>query len=328
VASIDRILASLYTVADRLAQALGAIVTTVELAEDVHQRLTALGAYGTADRMTELLDLLAEATARLSAAEGTAHEAIMLTLAARNGAGSGGVGDHSPGRWSAPTGQPAPRPGEGVDRRGIDRGAAGRHGNPADAGQRPRHQRLRGSGPDQRVANGGRPELGTDHPEDQRLDRPHRRHAEPGKIAGAGSSPPASPHPTAPTPARVHPNVPPYDGGKAQGILDIAGREQPLISGEDGPGRWLVDNLPGGPGSGLTRAWTHVEGHAAGVMHQHHITHANLYINKAPCRHRPGKMPLRAAQAAASRIRPGRTLPQRQRRNQHLAVRSRAQGLE
>jgi hypothetical protein len=81
----------------------------------------------------------------------------------------------------------------------------------------------------------------------------------------------------------VHPDVPPYDGGKVQGVLDTGGPETPLISGEDGPGRWLVDNLPGGPGSGLTRAWTHVDGHDAGVMHQRSLKHADLYINKVPC---------------------------------------------
>jgi len=77
--------------------------------------------------------------------------------------------------------------------------------------------------------------------------------------------------------------VPPYDGGKVQGILDTGDREVPLISGEDGPGQWLIENLPGGPGSGLTRAWTHVEGHAAGYMHQNNVRHADLFINKAPC---------------------------------------------
>lgn len=85
--------------------------------------------------------------------------------------------------------------------------------------------------------------------------------------------------------------MPLYDGGKAQGVININGRETPLISGEDGPGRWLVENLPGGPGSGLTRAWTHVEGHAAGLMHQTKSPEqdsgrpqrADLFINKAPC---------------------------------------------
>lgn len=77
--------------------------------------------------------------------------------------------------------------------------------------------------------------------------------------------------------------MPPYDGGKVRGVLELGGVEQPLVSGENGPGRWLVDHLPGGPGSGLTRAWTHVEGHAAGLMRQHNATRADLYINKAPC---------------------------------------------
>jgi hypothetical protein len=77
--------------------------------------------------------------------------------------------------------------------------------------------------------------------------------------------------------------VPPYDGGKVRGILNTGDREVPLISGEDGPGRWLIDNIPGGPGSGLTRAWTHVEGHAAGHMHQNDVQHADLFINKGPC---------------------------------------------
>ena len=77
--------------------------------------------------------------------------------------------------------------------------------------------------------------------------------------------------------------MPPYDGGKVRGVLNIGGKETPLISGEDGPGRWLIENLPGGPGSGLTRAWTHVEGHAAGTMHQTKASRADLYINKVPC---------------------------------------------
>jgi hypothetical protein len=84
-------------------------------------------------------------------------------------------------------------------------------------------------------------------------------------------------------PGRVHPDLPLYDGGKVQGILRIGDKEIPLISGESGPGRWLKDNLPGGPGSGLTRAWTHVEGHTAGYMHQNGVQAAELFINKVPC---------------------------------------------
>ena len=45
----------------------------------------------------------------------------------------------------------------------------------------------------------------------------------------------------------------------------------------------MKDNLTGGKGSGLTRAWTHVEGHAAGLMHQNHTRQADLFINKIPC---------------------------------------------
>lgn len=82
---------------------------------------------------------------------------------------------------------------------------------------------------------------------------------------------------------RIHPGVPPYDGGKVRGVLRLDDAETSLVSGEDGPGRWLVNNLPGGPGSGLTRAWTHVEGHAAGIMREREVKRAELFINKAPC---------------------------------------------
>jgi len=84
-------------------------------------------------------------------------------------------------------------------------------------------------------------------------------------------------------PARVHPQVPPYSGGKTEGLLTAGTAQQPLVSGETGPGTWLVEHLPGGPGSGLTRAWTHVEGHAAGYMHRHRIAQAELFINQIPC---------------------------------------------
>jgi hypothetical protein len=83
--------------------------------------------------------------------------------------------------------------------------------------------------------------------------------------------------------SNVHPNVPAYDGPPAQGVLRVGNVEVPLRSGTQGPGTWLTDNLEGGPGSGLTRAWTHVEGHAAGVMNELGIKGADLYINKPPC---------------------------------------------
>ena len=94
--------------------------------------------------------------------------------------------------------------------------------------------------------------------------------------------------------------MPPYTGGKVEGVLRVAGTERSLVSGEVGPGGWLKDNLPGGPGSGLTRAWTHVEGHAAGVMHQDGVTAAELFINKVPC----------ATGAAKCRYVLGKLLPQ------------------
>lgn len=51
-----------------------------------------------------------------------------------------------------------------------------------------------------------------------------------------------------PPPVRVHPNVPPYTGGKTEGILKVGAAEEPLASGEDGHGRWLIEHVPGGPG--------------------------------------------------------------------------------
>jgi hypothetical protein len=84
-------------------------------------------------------------------------------------------------------------------------------------------------------------------------------------------------------PGQVHPKVPPYEGGKTSGLLKIGDTEEPLVSGETGPGQWLMDNLTGGPGSGLTRAWTHVEGHAAGYMRMHGVNQAELFINQVPC---------------------------------------------
>jgi hypothetical protein len=81
----------------------------------------------------------------------------------------------------------------------------------------------------------------------------------------------------------LHPNVPDYVDGPAQGVLKVGNVEVPLKSGENGPGSWLMDNLEGGPGSGRTRAWTHVEGHTAGLMHEFTIKDADLYINKPPC---------------------------------------------
>jgi hypothetical protein len=86
----------------------------------------------------------------------------------------------------------------------------------------------------------------------------------------------------------VHPNVPPYEGPPAMGVLRVGDVEVPLRSGENGPGRWLVDNREGGPGSGKTFAWKHVEGHAAGLMNEQGVKDADLFINKVPCGDPPG----------------------------------------
>ncbi len=119
----------------------------------------------------------------------------------------------------------------------------------------------------------------------QQLDAPAR--PAPGPAAPSlGAPPPPATGPLSSQPGpqiRVHPAVPLYTGGKVEGWLQTGGQGQHLVSGETGPGRWLKDNLPGGPGSGLTRAWTHVEGHSAGVMHQTGAQYAVLSINKIPC---------------------------------------------
>lgn len=88
--------------------------------------------------------------------------------------------------------------------------------------------------------------------------------------------------PAAPgNPAR---RVPPFDGKKARGILSASGRELPLTSGRSGP----AARLPAGT-RGMNRTTkTHVEGHAAAVMRQNRIKEATLYINRVPCRGRPG----------------------------------------
>jgi len=83
--------------------------------------------------------------------------------------------------------------------------------------------------------------------------------------------------------SELHPHVPTYEGGPARGVMRVGKTDIPLQSGENGPGRFLKENLAGGTGSGLTRAWTHVEGHTAGLMHEFNIKEAELFINKVPC---------------------------------------------
>lgn len=79
--------------------------------------------------------------------------------------------------------------------------------------------------------------------------------------------------------------MPPLDtaGKDVRGVLKVGDELIPLKPGEVGPGKWLVENLEGGKGSGLTFAWKHVEGHAAGLMRKHDLLEAELFINKAPC---------------------------------------------
>jgi hypothetical protein len=85
--------------------------------------------------------------------------------------------------------------------------------------------------------------------------------------------------------SNVHSNVPPYPGqGPTLGVFVAEETEVPLKSGGGPPGNWLVQNLQGGAGSGLNATIaTHVEGHAAAIMHKHCIMDADLYINQAPC---------------------------------------------
>jgi hypothetical protein len=120
-------------------------------------------------------------------------------------------------------------------------------------------------------------------------------------IRDAGQEPPlGAPGPqgsapvegTGPGYVQVHPDVPLWkNGDQVRGVLRIGDQETPLVSGESGPGKWFMegDNFPGGTGSGRTRAWTHVEGHAAGTMQQGGVQQADLFINKVPCGIGPAK---------------------------------------
>jgi Double-stranded DNA deaminase toxin A len=72
------------------------------------------------------------------------------------------------------------------------------------------------------------------------------------------------------------------------GILQIPGeRELALKSGQHGGpcGGTHRGGIPRGAGSGNNRySLTHVEGHAASVMHNRRVTRATLLIEKEPCR--------------------------------------------
>src|SRR5919108_1546409 len=83
----------------------------------------------------------------------------------------------------------------------------------------------------------------------------------------------------------VHPHVPPYDGETTRGVFKAGGTEVSLRSQAPGPGEWIQKNLPGGPGGGKNAVIpSHVEGHAAGLMHIYGVKDADLYINHDPCR--------------------------------------------
>ena len=75
--------------------------------------------------------------------------------------------------------------------------------------------------------------------------------------------------------------------GKARGVLVYGTQMARLESGETDPGQWLLTHVPGGVGSGLTLAWSHVEGHAVSIMRQCCIMEATLYINRKPCDYSP-----------------------------------------
>ncbi len=83
--------------------------------------------------------------------------------------------------------------------------------------------------------------------------------------------------PPGPTPGGN--TLPPYDGGKTQGVLVRPnGQETPLASGYDGPSK-SMGYLPGANGN----IKSHVEAHAAATMRQEGLDEATLYINRVPC---------------------------------------------
>jgi hypothetical protein len=125
VASIDTILTNLANVRERLDLASRTASVAAELTREVQGQLTAMGAYGVAERFTPVLEKVEEATERLAAGLAATEEAIALTLVAQ-GAASGGLSDHSGGRQPAATGQGAPGQGQGDDPAGVDRAGQSR----------------------------------------------------------------------------------------------------------------------------------------------------------------------------------------------------------
>jgi len=73
--------------------------------------------------------------------------------------------------------------------------------------------------------------------------------------------------------------LPIYGGGKTEGVLDVGGQGTYLKSGYQGPSADIPRGTPGFNGN----IKAHVEGHAAAVMRQQKIEHADLFINQRPC---------------------------------------------
>ena len=77
--------------------------------------------------------------------------------------------------------------------------------------------------------------------------------------------------------------IPAYAGKKSEGVLETAEGDYYLKSGREGPASKM-----GGKGSGFDNyTKTHVEGHAAALMHQLGLTEARVYVNNpricTPC---------------------------------------------
>jgi hypothetical protein len=286
VASVDDVIASLTTARESLNRVSAAADVAAELTREVQDQLTAMGAYGAADRFTLILDTIEQATARLAAGRAAMEAAIALAVAAKGGAYSGGLDDPSRGGEPTPAGQGAPRAGQGGDPAGS--GRAGPGGSPAaiHAGQHPGPERLRSAGAGEAAPDRRGPGGGPDEPQGRGVDSqgPGDRPGKP--VAGGGDvdRPPATPSP-APYYSGFLERLPvrQKDTDPTDGILTTPdGAEiSPVASGKTGPGQ-------GGPG--LRGRWRyevaavdHTEGHAAAIMRTRGIMDATLYVNNPPC---------------------------------------------
>ena len=83
-------------------------------------------------------------------------------------------------------------------------------------------------------------------------------------------------------PYKEIPELQPYTGGKASGVLRINGEDIPLESGYIGPS----SNMPKGTPGMNWRIKSHIEAHSAAIMREKGVNEATLYINRIPC---PGK---------------------------------------